>query len=69
MRFLLFILAFLAAISGAAVLVGAKSAIHESEAFILFLIAAVFLTGAGTIEAINSLKLELRKSRSSLSRD
>ena len=58
MRILLFVLAVLAFLSGAGVLVSAKSAVHEIEAFILFLVAAVCLSGAGVIEAVNRLRSE-----------
>jgi len=53
MRILL--LAFFGAAFGTGVVVlqNAKSAIHEIEAFLLFLIAAVFLVGAAIIEGIN----------------
>lgn len=58
MRFLLFILASLAFLAGACVLVFAKSAIHEIEALILFLIAAVFCSGAGIVDAVVHLRKE-----------
>lgn len=61
MRVLLFILAILAFLAGGAILGGAKSAIHEIEAFILFLISAVFISGAGIVEAVNRLRKELTK--------
>ena len=46
MRIFLFILCFLSFLVGLMILAGAQSAIHEIEAFLLFLIAAVFLVGA-----------------------
>ena len=39
---------------GIMIFASAKSAIHEIEAFLLFLIGAVFLVGAAIVEAINS---------------
>lgn len=53
MRIVLFVLCVLAFVAGAGVLAAANSAIHEIEAFMLFLISAVLLTGASIIEAIN----------------
>ena len=53
MRFVLFLLCVLAFLAGAGILADAKSAIHEIEAFILFLISAVLLAGASVVEAIN----------------
>ena len=59
MRILLFVLAILAFLLGVGILAIAKSAIHEIQAFILFLIGAVFLSGAGIVEAVNSLGRKL----------
>lgn len=59
MRILLFILAILAFLAGASILATAKSAIHEIEAFVLFLIAAVFISGAGVVEAVNLLRKDM----------
>jgi hypothetical protein len=59
MRILLFLLGNLAFLVGAGILAGAKSAIHEIEAFILFLIGAVFISGAGVVEAVNLLRKEI----------
>jgi len=53
MRVVLLLLCGLAFLAGAGILVDAKSAIHEIEAFMLFLISAVLLTGASVVEAIN----------------
>ncbi|MDB5384790.1 MAG: hypothetical protein JWM11_436 [Planctomycetaceae bacterium] len=52
MRNFLFLLSGLAFLVGMAVLIAAKSAIHEIEAFILFLIAAVLFVGAAVVKAI-----------------
>jgi len=65
MRFLLFIFAVAAFLAGASVLAVAQSAIHEIEAFILFLIAAVFLSGAVMVEAVKGLRKDLRSLRNS----
>lgn len=46
-------------LAGMGILVVAKSAIHEIEAFVLFLIAAVLLIGASIVEAINAARLKL----------
>ena len=53
MRVVLFILSVIAFLVGVDVLAAAKSAIHEIEAFILFLISAVFLVGASVVGAVN----------------
>lgn len=59
MRLLLFFLAVVAFLAGAGILTTAKSAIHEIEAFILLLIAAVLLSGAAIVEAVNELRREI----------
>lgn len=59
MRVLLFLLAVLAALAGAGILIAAQSAIHEIEAFILFLISAVLVSGASVVEAITVLRKEV----------
>ena len=59
MQFLLFVLAILAFLAGAAIFAGAKSAIHEIEAFLLFLISAIFISGASVVEAVHRLRKEL----------
>ena len=59
MRILLFVLAIFATLAGGAILAAADSAIHEIEAFILFVIHAVLLSGAGIVEAINLLRSEM----------
>lgn len=55
MRVLLFVLALLALLTGVAILSVASSAIHEIEAFILFVCTAVLLTGAAVVEAVTKL--------------
>ena len=59
MRVFLFLVALLALLAGFGILFNAKSAIHEIEAFILFLIAAVCLSGGATVEAINLMARRL----------
>ena len=59
MRVILFLLSVLAFLAGSGVLVGAESAIHEIEAFMLYLISAVFLSGAAVVEAINAARKKL----------
>ena len=51
----LYVLGGGAAIFGLLVLVGAESALHEIEAFILFLIGAVFVCGAAVVSAVGKL--------------
>ncbi len=53
MRVFLFILCILSFLAGVMIFAAAKSAIHEIEAFLLFLIGAVFLVGAAIVEAIH----------------
>jgi hypothetical protein len=60
MRVLLFILAVLAFLVGGIILSSAQSAIHEIEAFILFLIGAVFVSATGIVEAINLLRKDMQ---------
>jgi len=59
MRVLLFVLCAFALLVGTVILLAARSAIHEIEAFVLFLIAAVLLIGAAIVEAINSARSKL----------
>ena len=59
MRILLFLGAVLAFLFALLLLLVAKSAIHEIQAFILFLISAVCLSGAGIVEAVNTLRREV----------
>jgi hypothetical protein len=60
MRVLLFIVGLAAFLYGASVPTVAQSAVHEIEAFILFLIGAVFISSAAIVEAVNGVckKLE-----------
>lgn len=64
MRVLLFLAAVLAFLLAFLLLFAAKSPINEIQAFILFLISAVCLSGAGIVEAVNSLREELREEQS-----
>ena len=59
MRFILFALSFVAFLAGSAVLASSKSAIHEIEGFMLFVVSAVCLSGAGIVEAITLLRKDL----------
>jgi hypothetical protein len=59
-RILLFLIAVVAFLSGFGVLASAKSAVHEIEGFILFLLAGVCLSGAGIIEAVHRLRAEVK---------
>lgn len=52
MRIMLPILAALSFFGGFAVFGNAKSAVHEIEGLILFLISSVFISGACTVEAL-----------------
>jgi len=59
MRVLLFILGLVAFSYGASVIAIAQSAVHEIEAFILFLIGAVFVSGAAIVEAVDGVRKKL----------
>lgn len=59
MRVILLVLAALAFLGGAGILAGAESAIHEIEAFMLFLIFAVFLSGAAVAEQVILVRKKL----------
>jgi hypothetical protein len=53
MRITLFILAIFSLLVGFAVLGSAKGAIHEIQAFVLFVIASILFSSAAIIGAIN----------------
>lgn len=57
---LLFIISVFVAVLGGETLLNAKSAIHEIEAFMLFLIAAVLFVGATIVEAVNRVRAKLK---------
>jgi len=52
MRNVLAVISILSFLAGAGILSESKTAIHEIEGFLLFLISASTLSGAGIIEAI-----------------
>ncbi len=56
MRYLLLVLAVIAVLLAVGTFSMAESAIHEIEGLILFLMAAVFISGAGIVEAIHYAK-------------
>ena len=64
MRIVLFVFGCLSLLGGLAILVIVKSAIHEIESLILFLIAAVLIGSASVVDAVVSLKKSLTGSRS-----
>jgi hypothetical protein len=66
MRLFLFLLAVLALLSGFGILSSAKSAIHEIEAFVLYIVSAVFFSGAAIVGAINRLAKKIEANPSSL---
>jgi hypothetical protein len=61
MRIFLFTLAILSFLGGFEIYYLAKNAIQEIEAFILFLISAVFISGGSIVGAINHLKDDKQK--------
>lgn len=60
MRFILFLSSALSAAGGVLILVDSKSAIHEIEAFLLFLISAVFFVGFAVVVAINAAEQRIK---------
>ena len=56
MKFLLLILAILSFLAGLIILGSAKSAIHEIEGFVLFIVSSVLLSGFAIVGAVNSLE-------------
>jgi len=61
MRAILFILAVVAFVAGVGTTVEAQSAVHEIEGLILFLMGAILLSGAATVEAVHLLRIELKR--------
>ncbi|MGY6278391.1 hypothetical protein [Methylomonas sp. MgM2] len=61
MKTLLLVLAVLAFISGLGILGVAKSAIHEIEAYVLYIVSAVLFSGSAIVGAINRLTNKLEK--------
>ena len=62
MKVLFIVLALLAGLLGFTIFSMAESAIHEIEAFVLFLVASVFMVGAGVGEAVGVLQKKLTES-------
>ena len=73
MRVILFLFSVFTSIVGISILYIAKSAVHEIEAFSLFLIAAVLFTGACIVDSIHSahrnILEQLKTSDGSLTND
>lgn len=61
MKTILLFLAVFAFLSGFGILGFAKSAIHEIEAFVLYIVSAVLFSGSAIVGAINSLTEKLEK--------
>lgn len=55
MKILLLTFSVLAFLVGFIILGGAKSAIHEIEGFVLFVVSAIFLSGSAIVGAVNGL--------------
>jgi len=55
MKTALLVLSFIAFLAGLIILGSAKSAIHEIEGFVLYVVSAVFLSGAAIVGAINKI--------------
>ncbi len=59
MKIYLLILSILALLSGVIVLAIANSTVHEIEAFVLYIISAILMTGYDIVNAIHRLKEQL----------
>lgn len=62
MKVLLLILGLLAGLWGLLIMAVAKGAVHEIQAYIAWLTAAVLFSGAGVIEAVDRLRAGLQAS-------
>lgn len=61
MDFLLGLLSIIAGVIGWGIFAVAQGAPHEIEALIVWLIAAVFFTGACIVASVNSVRTEIKK--------
>ncbi len=59
MRFFLFGLSILAFLAGATIMSAAKSAIHEIEAFLLWIDGSILLCGAAVLDSLNQIRRSL----------
>lgn len=59
MKIILYVLAVLAFLAGFAILGSAKSAIHEIEAFVLYIVSAVLFSGAAIVGSLNRIEEKL----------
>ncbi len=59
MWMILFVLSIAAILYGTMIMGIAQSAIHEIEAFILFLVGAVLLSGGTIVKAVNTVHTKL----------
>ena len=59
MKIYLLILSILALLSGVIVLAVANSTVHEIEAFVLYIISAILMTGYAIVNAIHRLTEQL----------
>lgn len=55
MKTTLLVFSFMAFLAGLIILGSAKSAIHEIEGFVLYVVSAVFFSGAAIVGAINKI--------------
>lgn len=65
LRYLLFALTIIALLAAIFILSAAENALHEIEAFILFLLSAVLLAGAAIVQAIEKLPEQGRSTEGS----
>ena len=64
MKVILFIFSVLAFLAGFVILLGSKSAIHEIEGFVLYIVSAVLFSGAAIVGAINRVGEKVAASKS-----
>ena len=64
MKTTLLVFSFIAFLAGLIILGSAKSAIHEIEGFVLYVVSAVFFSGAAIVGAINKISEKSEKTTS-----
>lgn len=71
MKIILMILAILSFLAGFGIFSSANSAIHEIEAFVLFIVSAVLFSGSAIVSAINNVgeKLDYNIDRPTVSEE
>lgn len=65
MKYVLLVLAVIAFLYGALAALGAKSAVHEIQAGVAFVVFAVTLSGAAVVEAVDRLRQAVERGQKS----